>query len=355
MKTGTTGVTSVSSTSLSTSTNTTTIAASTSAESAIASTTATTALPESSSAESTAAISTSPAAANAASSNAADLSTDVVTETTTIMTTDVLPTTMTSEGVFTSTAPDGAVVTYTSVITVTGQTTVITAIATVDPSGGNSLNNAAAQDGDGTFFNNTGAVAGTFTAVALAAIAMILGGLWFMRRRRRQRALDEDLRVAAGGAGDGGAGTSRFHDDEDDEDFDASTNAHGSYPSPPMTQYSPFGLPPGAAASSAGNTQSYYGTTGPTSTESGYGPALAGGALAGGAMAAGYASHNNGGYSQYAYGPSQAYNDQYAMAQQYTDNPYGDWNEVSQPMMAHDGSGEGSGDSDPSSNRRDSK
>lgn len=284
-----------------------------------------------------------------------DMSGDVVTETTTIMSTATMPMTTTSEAVFTSTAPDGRLITYTSVITVTGQTTVITAIATVDPSGGNSLNNAASQDGDGSFFNNTGAVAGTFIAVGLAAVAMILGGLWFIRRRRRQRALDEDLRVAAGGAGDGGAGTSRFHDDDDEDDFEASTNAHGSY-SPRMTQYSPFSLPAGAAAPSA-TQQSYYGTQ-PTSTESGpssYLPAMAGGAAVGGAAAA-YASQGNGAgaYQPYAHGPNQAYNDQYAMAQHYAENPYGDWNEVSQPMMAQDGSGEGSGDSDPS-NRRDSR
>lgn len=263
---------------------------------------------------------------------------------------------MTSAEVLTSTAPDGQLITYTSVITVTGQTTVITAIATVDPSGGNSLNNAANQDGDTGFFSNTGAVAGTFIAVGIAAVAMILGGLWFIRRRRRQRALDEDLRVAAGGAGDGGAGTSRFQDDDDDDDFEASTNAHGSYSSPPMTQYSPFSLPGGAAPPN----QPYYGAQ-PPANESGasnYLPAMAAGAAAGGA-AAGYASqgyNGGGGYQPYSYGGNQAYNDQYAMAQRYTDDPYGDWNEVSQPMVAPDGSGEGSaGDSDPSSNRRDSR
>lgn len=260
---------------------------------------------------------------------------------------------MTSAEVITSTAPDGQVITYTSVITVTGQTTVITAIATVDPSGGNSLNNAANQGGDGGFFNNTGAVAGTFLAVGLAAAAMILGGLWFIRRRRRQKALDEDLRVAAGGAGDGGAGTSRFQDDDEDDDFEASTNAHGTYSSPRMSQYSPFNLPAGAAPS---NTQSFYGTQ-PPSNESGasnYLPAVAGGAAAGGALAGGYASHgyNGAGYQPYSYAPNQAYNDQYAMAQQYTDNPYGDWNEVG---AQQDGSGEGSGDSHPSHNRRDSR
>lgn len=267
---------------------------------------------------------------------------------------------MTTAEVFTSTAPNGELVTYTSVITVTGQTTVITAIATVDPSGGNNLNNAADSNSNSGFFGNTGAVAGTFVAVGFAALAMILGGLWFMRRRRRQRALDEDLRVAAGGAGDGGAGTSRFHDDEDDEEFDASTNAHG-YPSPPMTQYSPFGLPAGAAtqSGSAGGSQSYYGS-GPPTTESGrsgYG-AIAGGAAAGAGLgaAAGYASrsHGDNGYQQYAQGSNQAYNDQYAMAQYYHENPYGDWNEVNHPVMAPDGSGEGSGDSDPSG-RRDSR
>lgn len=298
---------------------------------------------------------TSAPAANAATSTA-DLSEDVVTETTTIMSTATMPATMTSAEVLTSTAPDGQLITYTSVITVTGQTTVVTAIATVDPSGGNSLNNAA-KTGESGFFNNTGAVAGTFVAVGLAALALLAGGLWFARRRRRQRALDEDLRVAAGGAGDGGAGTSRFHDDEDD-DFEASTNAHGSYGSPQMTQYSPFSLPSGAAAAPSSGSQPYYGGQG-ASTESGgasnYLPAMAAGgaAAAGTAAAGGYASH--GGYSPYGHGPNQAYNDQYAVAQQYTDNPYGDWHEVSQPMMNQDGSGEGSaGESDPS-NRRDSR
>lgn len=276
------------------------------------------------------------------------------------MSTITAPVTSTSEDVLTSTNADGQVVTYTSVITVTGRTTVVTAIQTVDPSGSNSLNNAAAQNGSTGFFSNTGAVAGTFLAVGIAVAALILGGLFFIRRKRRQRALDEDLRVAAGGAGDGGAGTSRFHDDDLDDDLDESTNAHGSFGSPRMTQYSPFNVLPQGAAHPSG-TNSYY--TGPHTTESGgshgmgslgAGAMAAAGAGAGAGAAVGYGYNNA---PQYSYGSNQAYNDQYAVAQQYTnDNPYGDWNEVQQPVPTRSGSGsgEGSGESDPY-NRRDSR
>lgn len=92
-----------------------------------------------------------------------------------------------------------------------------TAYASVTASASTS-NPASLNDGSGAsrtgFFAKTGAVAGVFTVVGLVAAALLVALGLFYFRRKRARALDEDIRVAAGGAGAGGAGTSRFRDDE---------------------------------------------------------------------------------------------------------------------------------------------
>jgi len=295
----------------------------------------------------------------------------VVTESAVITTTESVlttaPMTMTSTTLIPTTDSVGNLVTLTSVVTVVGQTTYVTVeVKTISPTGAG-LNNASQQDNATGFFSNTGAVAGTFLAVGIALAAFILAGLWFVRRKKRQRALDEDLRVAAGGAGDGGAGTSRFHDDEDEEEFESSTGAHGAYKGAPMTQYNQsMALPLGAAYPASA---SYYDSTPtavsgqPSSSSShnmlGAGAAAAAAGAAGAGAYGGMVASSNrhslqsapsyyGGHDRNASyssaqmpgqgGPNQAYNDQYAVASQYTsagyDNrPYDDWGGLYQPQQ----------------------
>lgn len=274
-----------------------------------------------------------------------------------------------------STDAAGNVVTQTSVILVTGETTFVTvAVSTVLGHGGTALNGPESQAATG-FFSNTGAVAGTFVAVGMALAGLGIAGLFFVRRRKRRRILDEDLRVAAGGAGDGGAGTSRFHDDIEDDEFDGTSTPgqHSAFgKAPMMQQYAGPALPAGAAAA-ASNRDSYFGSSqsptlvsrapskGQSQSSHGIASVLAGAAAGGAAGAA--AKRYSANYSdvpQY----SQAYEDQYAMAQQYTaqsERPYSDWGELYNPYLAPEGnsgsdpdgsaSAEGSRESDP---RRDS-
>ncbi|GAA5915030.1 hypothetical protein JCM6882_006761 [Rhodosporidiobolus microsporus] len=131
--------------------------------------------------------------------------------------------------------------------TVVVVTSVVTALVTGDPSatagaGGRSLNGSSGSNN--SFFDNTGAVAGTFVVVGLVAAGIIIGLAWFFLRRKRARKLDEDIRVAAGGAGDGGAGINRFDDEEDEEDdpFGRMSDGHGS------NYMSSYGTVPLAAA-----------------------------------------------------------------------------------------------------------
>ncbi|GAA6058428.1 hypothetical protein JCM3770_000468 [Rhodotorula araucariae] len=135
-------------------------------------------------------------------------------------------------------------------------TSVVTAIVSgVDPSassGANGRNLNGSSSSSKAFFNNTGAVAGTFVVVGLVAAGIVIGlGFFFLRRKRRRR-LDEDIRVAAGGAGDGGAGVNRFADDDDEEDsfehLGAGSDGHLS--SNYMSSYG--NVPLTAAAAAAG-------------------------------------------------------------------------------------------------------
>lgn len=101
---------------------------------------------------------------------------------------------------------------------------------------------AKALNGDtsgyATFFNNTGAVAGTFTVVALLIVASLIGlGYVFVRRRKAKR-LSLDERAAVGGAGDGGAGINRFANEEEDTDpFHTSQTSHNNDQSLYYQQY----------------------------------------------------------------------------------------------------------------------
>lgn len=176
------------------------------------------------------------------------------------------------------------------------------------------------------FFSKTGTVAGTFLVVGLIGAGLLIGGLFFVRRKKRQRALNEDLRIAAGGAGDAGAGTSRFQDDEEDDDFDNSTNAHGAFKGPAMAQYggNGAGLPPGAGLTSS---SSYYGSPtlvgSPSMASNGYGSMMGAASAYGGMSNAGYGNGYGQGYGtgSSSAGYNQAYNDQYAMAENYASQP----------------------------------
>lgn len=147
-------------------------------------------------------------------------------------------------------------------LTTSGTVVVITSIVTAvvsgpDPSstaGGRNLNGA--DSGSQAFFDNTGAVAGTFVAVGLVAAGIIVGLGFFFLRRKRRRQLDEDIRVAAGGAGDGGAGINRFAGDDDDDDEDSFDRLGGGSEGHLSSNYmSSYGtVPLTAAAAGAGFT-----------------------------------------------------------------------------------------------------
>ncbi|GAA6063584.1 hypothetical protein JCM10212_000188 [Sporobolomyces blumeae] len=114
-----------------------------------------------------------------------------------------------------------------SVVIVTSLVTAVITGSDPSASGGSKSLNGSASSGN-AFFNNTGAVAGTFVVVGLLAAGIVIGlGLFFVRRKRA-RQLDEDLRVAAGGAGDGGAGKNRFNDDDDDDEVDGIYGGEGA-------------------------------------------------------------------------------------------------------------------------------
>ena len=290
----------------------------------------------------------------------ADSSTEVVTATTTLSSTVTAPLTEVMTTEIPTTGANGQPTTITSLVTITGETTYLTVQATTVVGPGSSLNTQddAAQTG---FFNNTGAVAGTFLAVGILICGLVLGGLLFVRRRKRRRALDEDLRVAAGGAGDGGAGTSRFHDDIEDDDFldDPSEGGGGGggstgagFKGPPMSQYNPLSLPAGAAA--AGAAGGYYGNQssqghsggGHSRTLSGSSNFMGGMAAAGagaGAYGAGQFSRQQSSAPSYYTGNNQAYQDQYGIAQNYADRNNGPFSDYPNERYSGDGSGESGG------------
>lgn len=142
-------------------------------------------------------------------------------------------------------------------------TSVVTTVVGTRPSGGagagsgtnKALNGNSA--GNNSFFDNTGAVAGTFVVVGLVTAGIALGLAFFFLRRKKRRQLDEDLRVAAGGAGDGGAGVNRFAG-EDDDPFapgagSGSEGHHSSYHPPTMSSYGTVPLAAAAAGFGAAN------------------------------------------------------------------------------------------------------
>jgi hypothetical protein len=118
------------------------------------------------------------------------------------------------------TTENGSPVVITTVIEETLSSTIITVeVVTGTGTSPPSLNDINGSKSNSGFFSNTGAVAGVFVVVGLAAAAIVLGLLFYRFRQRRRANMESDLRMAAGGAGDGGAGTTRFGDDDDEEEF----------------------------------------------------------------------------------------------------------------------------------------
>lgn len=118
--------------------------------------------------------------------------------------------------------------------------------------------NSSTEQGSKGFFQNTGAVAGTFVVVGLVVAAGITFLAWLFFRRRRTKRLNEDLRVAAGGAGDGGAGVDRFSGEED-EPFDSQRE---------MGSFSTSGVINGAYLGVRGGSQAGGGSGGGGNRES---------------------------------------------------------------------------------------
>ena len=110
----------------------------------------------------------------------------------------------------TSTGTDGKVYTQTIVVHNTGSTQ-------SSVSGSSSV----------SFFDNTGAVAGTFVVVGLVVTSAVLAFIVFMLRRRRRQRLDRDVAAAAAAAA--AAASSRHFDDEEDHERPAVMSQYGGY------------------------------------------------------------------------------------------------------------------------------
>ncbi|KAG6842233.1 hypothetical protein C0991_000203 [Blastosporella zonata] len=146
-------------------------------------------------------------------------------------TSTVRATNVPSDGVLTST-------TVTSIFTTTsnGQVVTITEVSvsqTLSPNKSNSTDNP--------FFRNTGAVAGVFVVVGLAAASILLWILFALRRRRRTRRLEHDTAVSATLAAAG------FHrtpldDDDDNENVNGSRRSRFGSPEVEMHHRTSSGL-----------------------------------------------------------------------------------------------------------------
>lgn len=250
---------------------------------------------------------------------------------------------MTSTTLYTLTS-SGQVVVVTSVVT-----TVVRPSGTVNgtSSGGRSLNGDAGSSG--SFFSNTGAVAGTFAAVGLIAAGLVIGLAFFFLRRKKKRQLDEDIRVAAGGAGDGGAGKSRFADDEDDPFVGGpGSDGHHSngYHPPTMSSYGTVPLTAAAAAYASNGRRSSYndGRRSMSSFDQGMQsqnshPNIAGYGSSAGGGAAAYADYQ-------AYGPGFAREERSAGPRSHEGALYPSWAEYVEgdtPPGRSSGEGDGSG------------
>jgi len=221
-----------------------------------------------------------------------------------------------------------------------GDATTITRIVTpTQPSISPPTNSSDDSNSGGTsFWDNTGAVAGTFTVVGLVGLGAIIFLITFFIRRRRTRAYDRETDLAAAEAATAPVPT--FPDDDDDHPYRANTgygatssgggypapshaSSHGTYAQSPLNHeaYEMAGPAPGGVF----DHNAYYGGYG-----AGYG---AGGGADGyaGAGAAGIGvmrarSHNNGpgenafGAPEGAANPYAAYATSYPPQEQQTRN-----------------------------------
>ncbi|KDR84962.1 hypothetical protein GALMADRAFT_218036 [Galerina marginata CBS 339.88] len=161
-------------------------------------------------------------------------------------TTSIAPSVITATS--TSTKQDGSLVTVTQVF----------ANPTLSPDNNTSKGNA--------FFRNTGAVAGVFVLVGLAAASILLWIFFAVRRRRRTRRLEYDTAVSATLAAAG------FHrtplDDDDDPAAGSNRSRYASHDDPfAGPQRSSSGLAM-SSIPSAGRTSAYLDHP----TEGGYNP-----------------------------------------------------------------------------------
>ena len=248
--------------------------------------------------------------------------------------------TASSRFVSVSTDADGKATTvtpseYTSQVVTTSNGQVITRTVVVhNPTG--ALDSGSGGGSSNAFFNNTGAVAGTFVVVGLVVVGILFAlGLLCFRRRRRQR-LDREVTAAAVAAS---TAAQRSPLDEGDDVHSSSGPTSVSYPSTVnhnMAQYAAYGASYGAAGGydpyAVQGHQPYsdhpaqHGGQGPFDTPHGY-DGYATGAAAGGA--GGYESLQHGNQQGYYFNPSEAgqyddalYGQGHGQGQGYND-PYG--------------------------------
>ena len=103
------------------------------------------------------------------------------------------------------------------------------------------------NNGDDGYWHDGGAVGGTFAAVGIVVVALIIGLGWLLYRRRKSKRMDADVMAAASAA----AATTRTpFDDDDDDDI----------------MGGPFGTP-GGGNGSVDQNSGLHGSAGPPSLE----------------------------------------------------------------------------------------
>lgn len=132
--------------------------------------------------------------------------------------------------------------------------------------------NVSAGGSNKSFFDNKGAVGGTFAAVGIVAALIIAAIVWLFYRRRKNQQMDADVVAAAGAA----AATTRtpFDDDDDPEMIEGPTSAnyHGYYNyGAQRGEYAPSTMSAGTTPGMAG-----MGAWGPAGVATGGGGAAAG-------------------------------------------------------------------------------
>jgi hypothetical protein len=175
------------------------------------------------------------------------------------------------------------------------------------------LNGADNATNSSGFFDNSGAVGGTFAAVGIVALLILAGIAWLFYRRRKAARMDADVAMAASAA----AATKRTPFDDDDPEMmedgayggAAAMGASGQYYPASQGEYEPSHF-------SAGTTPGYAG-------QGAFGAAAAGGAVAGAGAAAGYNEYyGNGSQGHYYDHPGSQPGDYYNGQSQGHDGGY---------------------------------